>query len=141
MQKIVVLSTPQSWKFNIDGVDVIAISEYLSNTQFAAIKNARVFNLSRDYSYQSQGYYVSLIAEARGHRPLPDVKTILDLKAPSMVKIVSDNLDELIQRSLKNLDLSEFILNIYFGQNESLKYGKMASELYKLFQSPLLRAK
>lgn len=141
MQKIVVLSAPQSWKFDIDGVEVIAPAEYLSNNQFAALKSAKVFNLSRDYSYQSQGYYVSLIAEARGHKPLPDVKTILDLKAPSMVRIVSDNLDELIQRSLKHLNQTEFILNIYFGQNAGLQYGKLASEIYKLFQSPLLRAK
>lgn len=141
MQKIVVLNAPQSWKFDIDGVDVIATNEYLSNTQFAGLKNARVFNLSRDYSYQSQGYYVSLIAEARGHRPLPDVKTLLDLKAPSMVKVVSDNLDELIQRSLKHVIASDFVLNIYFGQNGNLQYVKLSSELYKLFQAPLLRAK
>jgi len=141
MQKIVVLNTPQSWKFDIDGLEVIATNDYLSNSQFASLKNARVFNLCRDYSYQSQGYYVSLIAEARGHRPLPDVKTLLDLKAPSMVKVVSDNLDELIQRSLKHLNPLDFVLNIYFGQNGNLRFVKLASELYKLFQAPLLRAK
>jgi glutathione synthase/RimK-type ligase-like ATP-grasp enzyme len=141
MQKIVVLNAPQSWKFDIAGVEVIATNEYLSNAQFAGLKNARVFNLSRDYSYQSQGYYVSLIAEARGHKPLPDVKTLLDLKAPSMVKVVSDNLDELIQRSLKHVIASDFVLNIYFGQNGNLQFVKLSSELYKLFQAPLLRAK
>lgn len=141
MQKIIVLSSPQSWKFDIEGVEVIATREYLSNPQFAAIKNARVFNLSNDYSYQSRGYYVSLLAEARGHRPLPDVKTILDLKAPSLAKIVSDSLDDIIQKSLKSLKYKEFVLNIYFGQNSDSQYSKLASELYRLFQSPLLRAK
>ncbi len=141
MQKIIVLNTPQNWKFEIDGVEVIATKDYLSNPQFSAIKNARVFNLSNDYSYQSRGYYVSLLAEARGHKPLPDVKTILDLKAPSLAKAVSDNLDELIQKSLKHIPRKDFILNIYFGQNANIQLAKLASELYKLFQSPLLRAK
>jgi glutathione synthase/RimK-type ligase-like ATP-grasp enzyme len=141
MQKIVVLNAPQSWKFDIGGVDVIATNEYLSNIQYASLKNAKVFNLSRDFSYQSQGYYVSLIAEARGHKPLPDVKTLLDLRAPSIVKVVSDSLDEMIQRSLKHLSREDFVLHIYFGQNNVLQFVKLASELYKLFQAPLLKAK
>lgn len=141
MQKIIVLNSPQSWKFEIEGVAVIATRDYLSNPQFAAIKNARVFNLSNDYSYQSRGYYVSLLAEARGHKPLPDVKTILDMKAPSLAKVISDNLDDQIQKSLKSLKIKEFVLNIYFGQTSDVQFARLASELYRLFQSPLLRAK
>ncbi len=141
MHKIIVLSSPQNWNFEIDGVEVITSKDYLSSPQYGGLKNARIFNLSNDYSYQSRGYYVSLLAEARGQKPLPDVKTILDLKAPSLVRVVSDNLDELIRRSLKHLKSNEFILSIYFGQNVSAQYLKLAAELYKLFPSPLLRAK
>ena len=43
--------------------------------------SARVMNLCRTDRYQGRGYYVSLLAEARGHRPLPEVKTIGDLQA------------------------------------------------------------
>ena len=39
-------------------------------------KNLRVFNLAGSYRYQSRGYYVSLLAEARGHKVIPGVKTI-----------------------------------------------------------------
>lgn len=141
MQKIVVLSNPSEWIFGIDGVDVVSTKEYLSNPQFTLLKNVRVFNLSGDYSYQSEGYYVSLLAEARGHKPLPDMKTLLDLRVPSMVRVVSDDLDELIQRSLKYLNQEQFSLDIFFGQNTSAQYAKLASEIYKFFQSPLLKAK
>lgn len=141
MQKIIVLNSPQTWKYEINGVEVIAAKDYLSNPQYADIKNARIFNLSNDYSYQSKGYYVSLLAEARGHKPLPDVKTIVDLKAQALVRIVSDSLEEQIQKTLKHLKSKEFILSIYFGQNVSAQYTKLAAELYKLFPSPLLRAR
>jgi glutathione synthase/RimK-type ligase-like ATP-grasp enzyme len=141
MQKIVVLSNPPEWIFGIDGVDVVATKEYLSNPQFALQKNVRIFNLTGDYSYQSEGYYVSLLAEARCHKPMPDVKTLLDLRVPSMVRVVSDDLDELIQRSLKHLNQENFYMNIYFGQNTSEHFTRLASELYKFFQSPLLRVK
>ncbi len=141
MQKIIVLNSPQSWKFDIDGVETVPTKEYLSNPRFAKMKNVRVFNLSNDYSYQSRGYYVSLLAEARGHKPLPDVKTILDLKAPSLVRIVSENLEDIIQRSLKKIKSGEYILSIYFGQNTAKQYAALAAELHRLFQSPFLRAK
>ena len=141
MQKIIVLGSPQSWKFDIEGVEVISTREYLSNPRFASMKNVRVFNLSNDYSYQSRGYYVSLLAEARGHKPLPDVKTILDLKAPALVRVVSENLDDIIQKSLKNIESKEGVLNIYFGQSISKEFAPLAAELHWLFQSPFLQAK
>lgn len=141
MQKIIVLSSPQTWKFDIEGVEVIATREYLSNPRFASMKNVRVFNLCNDYSYQSKGYYVSLLAEARGHKPLPDVKTLLDIKAPALVRIVSESLEETIQRSLKNIKSKEFVLSIYFGQNIAQQHSALAVELHRLFQSPFLQAR
>ncbi len=47
----------------------------------------------RSYRYQSVGYYVSLLAEARGHKPLPSVSTIQDLKTPAVVKVLSEDLE------------------------------------------------
>ncbi len=141
MQKIIVLNSPQSWKFDIDGVEVISTREYLSNPRFASMKNVRVFNLSQDYSYQSKGYYVSLLAEARGHKPLPDVKTLLDIKAPALVKIVSESLEDTIQRSLKGIKSKEVVLNIYFGQYIAKQYAALTAELHRLFQSPFMQAK
>ena len=48
----------------------------------------RVFNLCRTYRYQTLGYYVSLLAAARGHRPLPTVATLQDLRSHTVVRIV-----------------------------------------------------
>ena len=39
----------------------------------------KILNLARSYAYQSLGYYCSLLAEARGHKVVPAVTTILDL--------------------------------------------------------------
>ena len=40
----------------------------------------KIINLSRSYNYQSKGYYASLLAEARGHRIIPTVETMLELR-------------------------------------------------------------
>ena len=105
------------------------------------MRNVRVFNLARSFSYQSRGYYVSLLAEARGHKVIPNVKTILDLRSSSIVKVLSRDLDEVIQTSLGSKLKDEFILSIYFGRNVNAKYDKLAHELYNVFQSPLLRVR
>ena len=45
--------------------------------RYAADHGAKIINLSRSYAYQSKGYYASLLAEARGHRIVPTVETML----------------------------------------------------------------
>ena len=83
---------------------------------------SRCFNLCRSYRYQSLGYYVSLLAAARGHRPLPSVTTIQDLKSQIVVRLVIGRLDELIQRTLAPLQSDKFTLTIYFGRNLAKRY-------------------
>lgn len=141
MKKIIVVNNPKNWKFHIPEADIVSAKDYLTNPDFTAQKNVRVFNLCRDYSYQSKGYYVSLLAEARGHKVIPNVKNIRDFKAPAVVKIISDDIDELIQKSFHKLTGTEYILPIYFGQSVSPQYLELSQELYRIFQAPLLRAK
>jgi glutathione synthase/RimK-type ligase-like ATP-grasp enzyme len=141
MKKIIVVNSPKSWKLNIPNVEVVSAKSYLTGQEFAKQKNARVFNLCRDFKYQSKGYYVSLLAEARGHKVIPNVKTVQDLKAPAIARIVSDELHVMIQKSLRKIKSKEFTLSIYFGKNLALQYEKLSYEIYKLFQAPLLRVK
>ncbi|MBK9418937.1 MAG: RimK-like ATPgrasp N-terminal domain-containing protein [Flavobacteriales bacterium] len=105
------------------------------------MRNVRVFNLARSYSYQSRGYYVSLLAEARGQKVIPSAKTILDLKSPSIVKVLSRDLEEVSRPASASSRTSTSSSSAsHFGRNVNRKYDRLAHELYKVFQSPLLRA-
>jgi len=86
------------------------------------------------------GYYVSLLATARGHKPIPGVLAMQDLKSQAMVRIVSDELDRLMQSSLKPIKGERFTLSIYFGKNMAKRYDRLCSRLFQHFQAPLLRA-
>ncbi|MGJ5643444.1 RimK family protein [Formosa sp. S-31] len=141
MNKYIVVNQPEKWNFSIENIKVISSQEYLTNPEFSLVKKARIFNLCKDYSYQSKGYYVSLLAEARGHLPIPTVKNIVDLKALKLVRIVSDEFDDIIQQSLKNIKSQDFTLSIYFGQNVAQKYKELSLLFYKHFQVPFLRVK
>jgi hypothetical protein len=92
MRKIVVVNNPKDWDFNIEDVEVVAAQAYLTDPAYTEIKNARIFNLCRSYKYQSTGYYVSLLAEARGHRAIPNVTTIQDLKSQTIIRSITNEL-------------------------------------------------
>ena len=141
MHKLIVTNQSVLASLEISGVEIVSPKNYFIQERFSKLRNVRVFNLCRDYSYQSKGYYVSLLAEARGHKPLPDVKNLQDIKTSSIIKSLTDDLDELIQRSLKNIKSKEFILSVYFGQNVAIQHDKLSLELHKLFSVPLFRAR
>lgn len=141
MKKIIVVTNPKNFKLDLNDVEVISERDYLTRPELADLKNIRLFNLCNEYKYQTRGYYVSLLAEARGHKPIPSIKNIQDLKAPAMVRVISDELDDLFQRNFKNIKSNEFILSIYFGKNVAKQYDKLSQELHQLFQAPFLRVK
>ena len=140
MPVIVVVEHSEDWPLNLPGVEVVEAGSYLTDPGFSARRGLKVFNLCRSYRYQSAGYYVSLLAMARGHKPLPSVATIQDLKSPAIVRVLSAELEELIQKSLAPLASREFTLSIYFGQNLAKRYQRLALQLFNLFPAPLLRA-
>lgn len=140
MNALVVVDNPKRWPLRMAGTDVVAAREYLEDPQFAGEPGTKVFNLCRSYKYQSAGYYVSLLAEARGHRPLPSVSVMQDLKMSSVVRLASDDLDDLIQSSLSAIKSDEFVLSIYFGRNLSPKYERLSLAIFNAFSAPLLRA-
>lgn len=141
MHKLIVTNQPELIPDNIPGVEIITPRIYFSQEKYSTQRNTRVFNLCSDYRYQSKGYYVSLLAEARGHRPIPNVKNVQDLKTSSIIRSMTDDLDELIQKSLRKIKSNEFVLSVYFGQNISSYYDRLSHELHKLFPLPLFRAR
>ena len=139
MHSIVVVNKPKNWNFQIPDVEVVSAKAYLTDSKYAEIRNARIYNLCQSYRYQGMGYYVSLLAEARGHRSFPNITTIQDLKSQSIIRIISDELDNLIQHSLSRLKSSLFDINIYFGKSVAKQYEQLSKQLYNLFPAPLLR--
>jgi len=137
---LIVVNDPKQWPLQIPNVEVVDARSYLSRPEYSEMRGVKLFNLCRSYRYQSSGYYVSLLAEARGHKPLPSVTAIQDLKSQSMVRMVSEELEELIQTSLAPIQSGKFALSVYFGRNLAKRYARLAMHLFNVFPAPLLRA-
>lgn len=137
---VIVVSNPKDWPAVVPGAQVVSAKQYLTNPEFSTRRKVRVFNLCRSYKYQSTGYYVSLLATARRHKPLPSISTILDLRSPVLTRYVSDELDELINKSLGSIQADKFTLSIYFGHNLARRHDRLSMRLFRLFPAPLLKA-
>lgn len=140
MSLLIIINQPKKWNFQIPGVEISSPEAYLTNPKFLENRNWKIFNLSRTYKYQSEGYYVSLLAKARGHQIIPSITTIQDFKSPALIKLINHDIDELIQKSLSHLKDNKYTLSIYFGKNLSKKNDKLSLQLFNLFKAPLLRA-
>jgi glutathione synthase/RimK-type ligase-like ATP-grasp enzyme len=137
---LVVVERPRSWPLEIPGTEVVSASDYLTNPRFVELKRAKVFNLCASYGYQSAGYYVSLLAEARGHKPLPSVMTMQDLRQSSLVRIASETTEILVHQTLAPIKSDRFVLSIYFGRNMAKRYDRLCRALFNHFPAPFLRA-
>lgn len=138
MTSLVVVENVRNWPLELEGAQVVSARSYLTEERWASPRRVAVYNLCRRYGYQTTGYYVSLLAAARGHRPLPSVDTLQALGRSSAVRITSEDLDDLIQRSLKALRSDEFSLSIYFGRNVARKHDALARALFNQFPAPFL---
>jgi glutathione synthase/RimK-type ligase-like ATP-grasp enzyme len=151
---LIVVDEPEDWPLEIPHVTVVAARTYLTDPFFAGVaehrlthaasamsRSVKVFNLCKSYRYQRSGYYVSLLAEARGHKPLPKVGAIEDLHSQNLVRHLTEDLNDLIQRLLAPLALDDFELGVYFGRNTTGRYDVLSHQLFNLLQVPLLNVR
>src|SRR5580704_16295328 len=123
MQTVIVTDNPRNWSFLNELAPIVHAHEYLSADEYHQSKSYRVINLCQSYDYQTIGYYVSLLAQARDHKALPSVHGIQDVLNVSLSKLISQDTHEEIQHSLHDIKGNEFTLSLYFGQNMAKRYA------------------
>ncbi len=151
MNILIIVDEPDDWPLDIPDASVVSARAYLTDpfyangidhiTHQALSRSVKVFNLCKSYRYQSSGYYVSLLAEARGHKPLPKVGTMEDLQSQNLVRYLTEDLNAFIGRLLAPLTSDDFVLGIYFGRSMDGHYDSLSHQLFNLLQAPLLSAR
>jgi glutathione synthase/RimK-type ligase-like ATP-grasp enzyme len=139
MRTVFVTDQKQEW-FDIPDAAVLTARRYLADPDSDRDASVRVLNLCRTSRYQGRGYYVSLLAEARGQRPLPDVKTVEDLKSEAHVQALSGQIEPLVQETLHHDESERFELDVYFGKDPAQRHQVLAEKLFASVRAPLLRA-
>lgn len=140
MTKIIVVENPESWQSTLEDVTIITPAAYIEGDAYQHAKGLRVLNLCKSYQYQSLGYYVSLLAEARRHKVLPGVSTIQDLRFPAILREDLQDFDNLIQQSFSQETGDKVEFNVYFGTTQTELLNKLANQLFQYIQAPALHA-
>jgi glutathione synthase/RimK-type ligase-like ATP-grasp enzyme len=120
---------------------VIATSEYLARPRLFEAGRPKLINLSRSYAYQSKGYYASLLAEARGHRVVPTVETMLELREEKLYEHALPELEDELNRSARRVDFKpdgEFKLLVCFGIARDPRFEAFGRLLFDWFRAPAL---
>ena len=81
---VLVVEKASDWSVYYPSADVVTAMDYLREPVGVDDERTHVINLCRSYKYLGTGYYVSLLAEARGHRVMPSVRTVNDLRRFSL---------------------------------------------------------
>ncbi len=121
---------------------VITTSDYLARPKlFAGPGRPKIINLSRSYNYQSKGYYASLLAEARGHRIIPTVETMLELRELKLYEQALPDLEEALTAAATKARAAEkepFDLLFCFGLSRDPRFEAFGRLLFDWYRCPAL---
>lgn len=136
---LIVMNKPYSWNQTDINAQIVSVRDYINNPIYHNSTDYRVFNLCSSYKYQSYGYYVSLLASARGQRVIPSITTIRDLRILNVIQSAAYEVDDIINKKLERIKDTSFSLNIYFGQTPNKGFQTLVKKLYLLFEAPLFK--
>jgi glutathione synthase/RimK-type ligase-like ATP-grasp enzyme len=137
----ILVDRPEQWRKDYPDYPVIPVHDYLTDPAWAGRRHLSVINLCRDVDYHSPGYYASLLAEARGHRVIPSVRTLQDLSRKSLYAAEIDELDHRVDKLFRDRGdaISRFQLLVCFGQCEAHELRRLARDLFDTFRAPLIK--
>ncbi|MGZ8191671.1 MAG: RimK family protein [Methylococcaceae bacterium] len=138
---LLVVDDLSDWSPYYPSDQVITFESYLATGQGQSEERVRIINLCSSYSYLSDGYYCSLLAEARSHHVIPSVKALNDLGKNALYRLQLNDLSQPLARAFKgqNKD-SEFTLLSYFGTTPDPVFQELARLLFDRFPCPVLEA-
>ena len=137
---LLLLDNLDDWKPYYETSSIASVSEYLKEKP-SGKSSKLVINLSNDYSCNSEGYYCSLLAQARGHKVIPGVDVINKLDSETGIRMTGALQKLCYQWMIKN-NIQEgtvWYLNIYFGKCKEKGLERIARFIFDNYPAPLLK--
>ena len=138
MKALIVVNRPEDWPHEIPGAAVTTAKSYLTGPAANNDQYRQVLNLCRCARADDAGFYVSLLAEARGQRPLPTAKALEDLHASPAKAPAVREIEALAAQAAPAGKALE--IEVYFGADAKGERDALAERLFAHAKAPLLRA-
>ena len=138
---ILVVEDIKDWSAYYPAKHLMTAQEYLQSSASFPAGRVQVINLCRHYRYLSPGYYCSLLAEARGHRVLPSVRTVNDLSRKALYGLHFESFDAALDKAMKTHPQhgEQLSLKVYFGQTELPGLQELARQIFDQLPCPVLQ--
>lgn len=137
-QVFIVVDDPQGWQPYYPSERIITFENYLS-LQAQTQQRVRVINLCEDYSYLREGYYCSLLAEARGHHVIPPIRVLNDISHPLLYQMQFGQILPALEKALKGrTEEKQIVVKSYFGTVSDSSFKTLARLLFERFPCPVL---
>ncbi|MDX1818746.1 MAG: RimK-like ATPgrasp N-terminal domain-containing protein, partial [Marinobacter sp.] len=139
---LIVVDRATDWAPYYPSEDVLTFEQYL-HFSASGTSRVRVINLCQSARYLSQGYYCSLLAEARGHNVVPSVMTLNDLSRKGLFSLELTELDPSVIQWLEEAGsrvrpghddsgaTHEVRVRTYFGQVQHPELKPVARALFE----------
>src|SRR5690606_31035630 len=128
----------EDWEPYYPSEHVISFEQYLA-LKTPSGQRVRVVNLCCDYSYLSQGYYCSLLSEARGHHVIPPSRVLTDVSSPLLYQLNLSEVYSALDKMFRKQDTPEQVtIKSYFGQVSEPSFKPLARFLFERFPCPIL---
>ena len=141
-QVIILVDDPADWAAYYPARHLLSAKEYLQAQQpVCTDKKVQVINLCRSYKYLSPGYYCSLLAEARGQRVMPSVRTVNDLSRKALYGLHFEQFETALDKAMKRKGggSDHFSLLLFFGQTDQEGLGELGRQIFDQLPCPLLK--
>lgn len=140
-QVIVVVEDLKDWAAYFPARFLMTAEAYLRGDADFPKGRIQVINLCRHYQYLSPGYYCSLLAEARGHRVLPSVRTVNDLSNKALWGLHFQDIGEVLDKALKKSSQpsDHLALTLFFGQTNEPALEELGQQLFNQLPCPILQ--
>ncbi len=139
---LLVVDDLSDWNPYYPSDQVITFETYLATEQGDSPQRVRIINLCSSFRYLADGYYCSLLAEARGHHVIPSVKVLNDLGKKELYRLQLEDLSQTLTRAFRCSDHGkEITLMSYFGTTQDPAFGELARLLFERFSCPILEIK
>jgi len=143
----IVIDDIKDWKPYYHSERVISAQDYLMQDSSYWKESVNILNLCSKYKYLSLGWYVSLLAEGRRHRVIPDTGSILNISKKSIYTLEFDELGKTVDKlfksekagaGIKTVEGNIFTRKFFFGHSASETLEPLARQLFELFSLPLM---
>ncbi|WP_245748784.1 RimK family protein [Oceanisphaera psychrotolerans] len=137
-QLILVVDELSAWAPYFPSENLVDFQTYLKQPPAKNAPRTRVINLCKTGKYLSNGYYCSLLAEARGQHVIPSVATLNNLRNKGLFAFGFDGVSEALAPLAENDSVKQIKLKSYFGHGTEPGLEPLCRELFERLPCPVL---